>query len=244
MYRQQEKNLSCESCDYKTADPYKLRTHLKVHTSTEEFSCSQCEYKTNLKSELSKHNLNEHPDVEYKCHQCDLVFKRPGNLKRHLYVHQEKNLHCPHKNCQWKTADPYELKRHEQEHVNGKKHVCETCGYAFYRAFDLKKHKKTHLKVHLCRDCNTVFADSHALACHKRRRHPKVRSLVPTPGDTLTEVSALAAPSREVDSGDREKGASVPLPMGEKYDNSQIVVIPEESSCQPLVLSGGTMATR
>lgn len=40
-----EKNLSCESCDYKTADPYKLRTHLKVHTSTEEFSCSQCEYK-------------------------------------------------------------------------------------------------------------------------------------------------------------------------------------------------------
>jgi len=59
-------------------------------------------FQTNLKSELSKHNLNEHPDVEYKCHQCDLVFKRPGNLKRHLYVHQEKNLHCPHKNCQWK----------------------------------------------------------------------------------------------------------------------------------------------
>lgn len=46
-----------------------------------------------------------------------------------------------------RTADPYEYKRHQREHDEGKKHICEKCGFGFARLFDLKKHSKIHEKV-------------------------------------------------------------------------------------------------
>ncbi|XP_067947992.1 zinc finger protein 3 homolog [Watersipora subatra] len=173
MYKHQEKNLECVYCNYKTANPYKLSSHTKIHTSNEVFNCDQCSFKTKVKTELNKHKLNSHCEMEYTCDTCQLSFKRITNLKRHMYVHQNKNLVCNYEGCNWRTADPYEHKRHEREHIEGKKHVCDICGFKFHRSFDLKKHRKVHLKVHQCSRCASKFADAHQLACHKRRRHLK-----------------------------------------------------------------------
>ena len=81
----------------------------------------------------------------YHCEVCDRSFTRKDNLSRHLYVHGEKRIQCPH--CSKCYSQQGKLKVHTLRHHTNENQksfekllACTYCSKVFGRSFNLKRH--------------------------------------------------------------------------------------------------------
>ncbi len=106
-----EKPLKCSTCDYATADPFRLKRHLVVHTGEKPFECDICHMRFTQQGSMKSHrsvctqitlllcSLIQNPTCRRKhtgekpkfpCESCPAVCGTRHDLKLHV-----KNMHTP-----------------------------------------------------------------------------------------------------------------------------------------------------
>jgi len=82
------------------------------------------------------------------CNQCDYKTINPGDLKKHLMFHSKtKNFACS--TCEAKFTTSSDLHRHMKTHESLKSFICsfESCGFSTLRREHLVNHESTHTSI-------------------------------------------------------------------------------------------------
>lgn len=110
----------CLVCHKKFSTNDSLRSHMKIHNSSEMLkphTCHLC-YKSFLrKRELDRHITTHTGMKPFKCTNCDKRFGRKDKLVRHMRIHETGKASL---------------------------HICQLCGVSFARKDSLAQHMRTH----------------------------------------------------------------------------------------------------
>ena len=129
--------------------------------------CDMCGEVFGTSTSFIEHYSKTHPALP--CKDCSKVFTNPLSLQKHRYHHVGKKFHCDM--CDRSFPFDSQLKDHRKSHFKTKPHVCSypNCGKESTHLYDLKKHKRTHIKQNLkCSWCNYETKDSRNLTQHTR----------------------------------------------------------------------------
>ncbi|CAB4031103.1 Zinc finger 653 [Paramuricea clavata] len=77
------------------------------------------------------------------CDECGKMFKRAGNLKRHMKTHSEKEYECSH--CHKKFDRMDNLNRHMEMHERRgaeREYTCNVCSEVFHNIFPFQAHQR------------------------------------------------------------------------------------------------------
>jgi len=138
--------------------------------------CRICYVKFRMQANLELHMKRKHPEGEVKQFECDFdgnLFKSKGLLYNHM------DVHLPLVECQFcnKMLKPRSIKYHLKIfHATDKNFQCKICSKSFKSAQCLKKHEKTHNKVHKCDICNKMYPTLSKLNQHKKENHENGKS--------------------------------------------------------------------
>lgn len=76
--------IQCDQCPYQAPDKAGLKRHIEARHEGKSFYCDQCDHVFMSRFSLATHLRNMHgPDTEYKCDDCDYKTKQRSNLKKH-----------------------------------------------------------------------------------------------------------------------------------------------------------------
>ena len=120
---------------------------------------------TLIRNENQKYNSSK---INFTCEVCGKVFSCYKHLRVHKYKHlKEKSFKC--KKCDKTFYFKSYLLKHEETHGE-RLWKCETCGIAFFRASDLRRHCLIHTgeRNYCCDECGKTFNRSHHLKDHKK----------------------------------------------------------------------------
>ncbi|WP_330925526.1 C2H2-type zinc finger protein [Candidatus Sororendozoicomonas aggregata] len=108
------------------------------------FICEICNKKLSCKRALSRH-VKMHTDKTLKCPHCEKLFSRPDHLRIHVRIHTgERPFPCLHPGCGKAFTSNRDLTQHRaQVHMGNRPYKCKHCGGDFKRS--------THLNVHINR---------------------------------------------------------------------------------------------
>ena len=80
------------------------------------YFCDQCDYKPKVKVKVKYHKLNVHEGKTYKCLECTGSYPSPDDLRQHTKnVHQQDQLYCKAKDCNFKGESIRKTIKHRQE---------------------------------------------------------------------------------------------------------------------------------
>jgi len=186
------KQFQCPLCDFHCLSKKVIILHCKdVHNYEYVFTCLKCKYVglkaedycIHLQTQDHKDNLQRfknHKDTSsaarpFMCHLCPFRATDRCKLELHLAVHSDaKEYPCPFCSYRGKT-DAY-LKIHMRSHNTEKKFKCSLCDFASKSPYGLtdhvkKKHVKTTMGEHKCRNCEMRFTEMCELRVHNLLVH-------------------------------------------------------------------------
>lgn len=181
------KNHFCNRCPKAFTDSYKLRRHVsQVHLK--DGPCDDCEenncsiHSTTYVPQVPKINVEPNEHKKYPCDRCERVFTRIDKLRNHVACVHEKMKNYVCNQCDYKAFDSWKLKKHIQfvhEGIkNEKKHVCDQCGKAFVKNYDLKRLFMVHenLRAFKCEQCDKRFNTKETMKGHMKDVHIRKES--------------------------------------------------------------------
>ncbi|XP_078259376.1 zinc finger protein 142 [Rhinoraja longicauda] len=172
-----EKIHKCGECDFATAHKRVLNRHVLLHTGEKPHQCELCDFTCRDMGYLSKHMLTHSDDKNYMCTECGYITK----WKHYLTVHMRKHTgdlryHC--NQCSYRCHRADQLSSHKLRH-QGKSLICEVCGFACKRKYELQKHMQVkhsqdyQMPLHQCRYCSYQTQYKQALLNHENCKHTK-----------------------------------------------------------------------
>ncbi|XP_069792101.1 zinc finger protein 142 [Narcine bancroftii] len=174
-----EKIHKCSECDFATAHKRVLNRHVLLHTGEKPHKCELCDFTCRDVGYLSKHRLTHSDDKNYMCTECGYITK----WKHYLTVHMRKHTgdlryHC--NQCSYRCHRADQLSSHKLRH-QGKSLICEVCGFACKRKYELQKHvrvkhsKDYQMPLHHCQYCSYQTQYKQALLNHENCKHTKIK---------------------------------------------------------------------
>ncbi|XP_029442151.1 zinc finger protein 142-like isoform X2 [Rhinatrema bivittatum] len=172
-----EKIHKCGECDFATAHKRVLHRHTLLHTGEKPHKCALCDFTCRDLSYLSKHMLTHSSDKNYMCTECGYVTK----WKHYLSVHMRKHtgdLRYQCNQCSYRCHRADQLSSHKLRH-QGKSLICEVCGFACKRKYELQKHMQAkhsqnyQVPVFQCQYCSYQTKYKQALLNHENCKHTK-----------------------------------------------------------------------
>ncbi|KAL8183058.1 UNVERIFIED_CONTAM: hypothetical protein K2H54_013712 [Gekko kuhli] len=122
-----------------------------THSDDKNYMCTECGYVTKWKHYLNVHMRKHTGDLRYQCNQCPYRCHRADQLSSHKLRHQGKSL------------------------------ICEVCGFACKRKYELQKHMRAkhsqdyQTPVFQCQFCSYQTKYKQALLNHENCKHTKQR---------------------------------------------------------------------
>ncbi|XP_044294332.1 zinc finger protein 142 isoform X2 [Varanus komodoensis] len=174
-----EKIHKCTECNFATAHKRVLIRHMLLHTGEKPHKCQLCDFTCRDVSYLSKHMLTHSDDKNYMCTECGYVTK----WKHYLNVHMRKHtgdLRYQCNQCPYRCHRADQLSSHKLRH-QGKSLICEVCGFACKRKYELQKHMQAkhsqdyQTPIFQCQYCSYQTKYKQALVNHENCKHTKQR---------------------------------------------------------------------
>ena len=81
-----------------------------------------------------------HEGARYSCDQCEYTTALPSNLKKHEAKHVVTKYPCDQ--CDFIAGDSYNLKTHKAYHHEKAKYSCDECQFATPHLAHMKRHIK------------------------------------------------------------------------------------------------------
>ncbi|XP_054277321.1 zinc finger protein 25-like isoform X1 [Macrosteles quadrilineatus] len=141
--------LVCNDCGKNFTTKNCLRVHIKVkhnQVHNQKYCCNTCGYLTNDKGNLKKHVYLHEEKFCFHCEICNVSFKEKGGLTNHRkQAHStEKPYKCVKCDSSFKTKT--NLVYHIEVHHNSteEKFPCDICNMEFKRKCYLTRHQETH----------------------------------------------------------------------------------------------------
>lgn len=159
----EKRPFKCPDCDFAFCERKELVMHSKVHSTEKEFVCKVCDHRTKSIFSLRKHEKVHSSSKPFKCKLCPFQCKVSSNLTRHIRIHSGvKPYSCPYKNCDFRTANQENLRKHI---LKGKKHIgmtvysCQECSYGSNKYTEFRDHLNScHDSLHsTSKDVTCIF---------------------------------------------------------------------------------------
>ncbi|RVE43047.1 hypothetical protein evm_012318 [Chilo suppressalis] len=124
--------------------------------------CEPCSMKFTTKQQMDEHRKQLHSqDVEsWVCEMCGKVFIHRGSLHAHIRSHLPPEFACDQ--CDYKTANKYDLIKHLRIHKGEKIYQCQHCTSAYHTSSNLTSHIRyvhEREKKYACELCERRFFD-------------------------------------------------------------------------------------
>ncbi|XP_072324895.1 zinc finger protein 142 isoform X2 [Scyliorhinus torazame] len=166
--------LACSFCPYKTFNPVEFNDHVgKMHANEKIHKCTECDFATAHKRVLNRHILLHTGEKPHKCELCDFTCRDVGYLSKHMLTHSDdKNYMCTE--CGYITKWKHYLTVHMRKHTGDLRYHCNQCSYRCHRADQLSSHKLRHQgKSLICEVCGFACKRKYELQKHMQVKHSK-----------------------------------------------------------------------
>ncbi|XP_057286178.1 zinc finger protein 142 isoform X1 [Pezoporus wallicus] len=164
--------LQCSFCPYATFNPVEFHDHVgKMHANEKIHKCSECTFATAHKRVLIRHRLLHTGEKPHKCELCDFTCRDVSYLSKHMLTHSnDKNFMCTE--CGYITKWKHYLNVHMRKHTGDLRYQCNQCSYRCHRADQLSSHKLRHQgKSLICEVCGFACKRKYELQKHMQTKH-------------------------------------------------------------------------
>ncbi|XP_065527663.1 zinc finger protein 142 isoform X2 [Lathamus discolor] len=164
--------LQCSFCPYATFNPVEFHDHVgKMHANEKIHKCSECAFATAHKRVLIRHRLLHTGEKPHKCELCDFTCRDVSYLSKHMLTHSnDKNFMCTE--CGYITKWKHYLNVHMRKHTGDLRYQCNQCSYRCHRADQLSSHKLRHQgKSLICEVCGFACKRKYELQKHMQAKH-------------------------------------------------------------------------
>ncbi|NXK96364.1 ZN142 protein, partial [Formicarius rufipectus] len=164
--------LQCSFCPYITFNPVEFHDHVgKMHANEKIHKCTECAFATAHKRVLIRHMLLHTGEKPHKCELCDFTCRDVSYLSKHMLTHSnDKNFMCTE--CGYITKWKHYLNVHMRKHTGDLRYQCNQCAYRCHRADQLSSHKLRHQgKSLICEVCGFACKRKYELQKHMQAKH-------------------------------------------------------------------------
>ncbi|NXE14842.1 ZN142 protein, partial [Lophotis ruficrista] len=164
--------LQCSFCPYATFNPVEFHDHVgKMHANEKIHKCTECAFATAHKRVLIRHMLLHTGEKPHKCELCDFTCRDVSYLSKHMLTHSnDKNFMCTE--CGYITKWKQYLNVHMRKHTGDLRYQCNQCSYRCHRADQLSSHKLRHQgKSLICEVCGFACKRKYELQKHMQAKH-------------------------------------------------------------------------
>ncbi|KFR04481.1 Zinc finger protein 142, partial [Opisthocomus hoazin] len=164
--------LQCSFCPYTTFNPVEFHDHVgKMHANEKIHKCTECAFATAHKRVLIRHMLLHTGEKPHKCELCDFTCRDVSYLSKHMLTHSnDKNFMCTE--CGYITKWKHYLNVHMRKHTGDLRYQCNQCSYRCHRADQLSSHKLRHQgKSLICEVCGFACKRKYELQKHVQVKH-------------------------------------------------------------------------
>ncbi|NWW49179.1 ZN142 protein, partial [Pedionomus torquatus] len=164
--------LQCSFCPYATFNPVEFHDHVgKMHANEKIHKCTECTFATAHKRVLIRHMLLHTGEKPHKCELCDFTCRDVSYLSKHMLTHSnDKNFMCTE--CGYITKWKHYLNVHMRKHTGDLRYQCNQCSYRCHRADQLSSHKLRHQgKSLICEVCGFACKRKYELQKHMQAKH-------------------------------------------------------------------------
>ncbi|NXP54519.1 ZN142 protein, partial [Heliornis fulica] len=164
--------LQCSFCPYATFNPVEFHDHVgKMHANEKIHKCTECAFATAHKRVLIRHMLLHTGEKPHKCELCDFTCRDVSYLSKHMLTHSnDKNFMCTE--CGYITKWKHYLNVHMRKHTGDLRYQCNQCSYRCHRADQLSSHKLRHQgKSLICEVCGFACKRKYELQKHMQAKH-------------------------------------------------------------------------
>ncbi|KFP74003.1 Zinc finger protein 142 [Acanthisitta chloris] len=164
--------LQCSFCPYATFNPVEFHDHVgKMHANEKIHKCTECAFATAHKRVLIRHMLLHTGEKPHKCEICDFTCRDVSYLSKHMLTHSnDKNFMCTE--CGYITKWKHYLNVHMRKHTGDLRYQCNQCSYRCHRADQLSSHKLRHQgKSLICEVCGFACKRKYELQKHMQAKH-------------------------------------------------------------------------
>ncbi|XP_060807991.1 zinc finger protein 58 isoform X2 [Amyelois transitella] len=177
--RNEENNLSCETCGKQFQTEILLKMHRQVHL--DRITCQICG-KLIKPAYLKRHLKFSHGQADrkpkknlkaIKCEWCGHMVTRNGELESHVNRFHLKIKPYECNTCSKTFCGKERLREHIQTHSSEHTRYCTVCGKKFANQVCLKMHLRLHSGVtpYACDMCGEKFRSSSMMNTHKIKKH-------------------------------------------------------------------------
>ncbi|NXO04875.1 ZN142 protein, partial [Rhinopomastus cyanomelas] len=164
--------LQCSFCPYATFNPVEFHDHVgKMHANEKIHKCTECAFATAHKRVLIRHMLLHTGEKPHKCELCNFTCRDVSYLSKHMLTHSDdKNFMCTE--CGYITKWKHYLNVHMRKHTGDLRYQCNQCSYRCHRADQLSSHKLRHQgKSLICEVCGFACKRKYELQKHMQAKH-------------------------------------------------------------------------
>ena len=168
------KEFKCTFCSKVFSKKDKLKRHIKIHTSSDNYKCNICNKTFHRIEGWKLHERIHSGEKPFQCKTCAKCFNDQSHLKKHEKIHTSKKpFQCTRCNKCFENLE--EMKRHEAMHNKERAFQCSKCNKSYRRPSELKDHERSHTgeKPFQCEMCEICFISSANLRKHHKNSHNK-----------------------------------------------------------------------
>ena len=181
----------------------------RLHTREKCYQCEQCGKSVSNSGNLLRHVRTYTGEKPYQCNDCGMRFADSGNRTRHVRVLHNGEMRFGCKHCGKRFTNARNQQTHEKRHngekalLKGKQHLsslaaaengkqkkttgnaklsfeCKHCSKCFRRAWELKRHNRTHTgdRPFKCNYCGKGFSDVRNQRKHEKHHSEKTSTMM------------------------------------------------------------------